>query len=171
MGGESEAIEKPDFVTEAEFKQRPDMDVLFSRGTGDPLANESLDNKLCGILLYLQHIGINVKSAPFARFLEDRDNVSLAGVRWEVCVPIGGSFSPASSDIGSMSIPGTQVVSTVVTADMDSEVTSARIAKSQKYLEAYAEKKGCRAGFPLIEIYLVDGNIELQLQVNGEPTS
>lgn len=137
-------ITRPEYLSEAILKTRPELTVVYLSGEGDPI--KTFDEKLEKLYNWLNDRNIKPSGPPMGIYYLDRDEVGVENVIWDACIPINQPLE-LEGEIGFQILFEAEVVSVTLTGPYD------LIGSALRYLKAVSEAYGIKTKWPLTEIY------------------
>jgi len=155
-------LERPQFVSEVELKDRAAIKFVSLSGKGDPML--SFDEKRDKVLSWLKSKGLSSNGYTFGIYYLKRGEVGVKNVEWDACVPVSERVE-TEGDYKYQELPETKVTSVVLTGGYN------LIGPALKWMESETEARGIKTRWPLTEIYIREGDntiTELQYFLDGK---
>jgi DNA gyrase inhibitor GyrI len=152
-------MNKPNFLSEVEIKQKPRIRFLSLPGQDDPLL--TFDEKTDSIISYLKEEKDDIVGNIFGIYYVDRREKGVENVKWDACIPIEDEFQVKKPFMYKELAP-CKVSSIVLTGGYE------LIGDAIKWMEYRLREMNINTEWPLIEIYIKEGDTpitELQYTV------
>ncbi len=140
-------MQRPKYLSKAKVTTRAKTGCLTIQGKGDPIVY--FDKKIAEIYDWVERNSIKISdNPPFGVYYRDRLKVGVENVIWDACVPVREKIeSPFKFKVFSSK----KVLSTILTGGYD------LIGDGIDYLESFAKKKSLKLTWPLVEVYIKEG--------------
>jgi len=142
-------MNKPDFLSEVEIKEKTLTRFVSLPGQGDPLL--TFDQNVDSILNYLRNEKTNITGDTFGIYYVDRREHGVENVIWDACIPIKKVFQ-VKEPFKYKELNPCKVSSVVLIGGYE------LIGEAIKWMEYRLKEMKIDTKWPLIEIYIREGD-------------